>query len=171
MCNVCQTPEAASKPACPMPPRSRAPSLCPATVSLTARASFNGICDRQQPPPTALTTPTNRMSNGFWGRLRDPCRDEHPAAICCGACMTFSVWCMGVSPCVPPTAVFCHSHPQRARGPGRSQVRCSPAEPLGREYPSHYQCLPVCPVQCTAVSAFLGGVSDVLCYGTASPAA
>ena len=28
-------------------PASRAPSLCPATVSLTASASFNGICNRQ----------------------------------------------------------------------------------------------------------------------------
>ena len=31
----------------PTPPPSRAPSLCPATVSLTASASFNGICNRQ----------------------------------------------------------------------------------------------------------------------------
>ena len=29
------------------PPPSKAPSLCPATVSLTASASFNGICNRQ----------------------------------------------------------------------------------------------------------------------------
>ena len=29
------------------PPPSRAPSLCPATVSLTASASFNGMCNRQ----------------------------------------------------------------------------------------------------------------------------
>ena len=31
----------------PPPPPSRAPSLCPATVPLTASASFNGICNRQ----------------------------------------------------------------------------------------------------------------------------
>ena len=32
----------------PPPPRpSRAPSLCPATVSLTASSSFSGICNRQ----------------------------------------------------------------------------------------------------------------------------
>ena len=29
------------------PPPSRAPSLCPATVSLTASASVNGTCNRQ----------------------------------------------------------------------------------------------------------------------------
>ena len=29
------------------PPPFRAPSLCPATVPLTASASFNGICNRQ----------------------------------------------------------------------------------------------------------------------------
>ena len=31
----------------PPPAPSRAPSLCPATVSLTPSASFNGICNRQ----------------------------------------------------------------------------------------------------------------------------
>ena len=31
----------------PPPPPSRAPSLCPATVSLTPSASFDGICNRQ----------------------------------------------------------------------------------------------------------------------------
>ena len=35
-------------------PPSRAPSLCPATVSLTPSASFNGIYNRQGPPPTAF---------------------------------------------------------------------------------------------------------------------
>ena len=30
-----------------VPPASRAPSLCPATVSLMASANFNGICNRQ----------------------------------------------------------------------------------------------------------------------------
>ena len=48
--------------------RSRAPSLCPATVSLTPSASFNGTCNRQQPPPTALATSSNRL----WGRLWGP---------------------------------------------------------------------------------------------------
>ena len=33
--------------AAPTPPPSRAPSLCPATVSLTPSASFNGIYNRQ----------------------------------------------------------------------------------------------------------------------------
>ena len=51
-------------------PLSRACSLRPATVFLTPSASFNGICDRQQPPPTALATSSNRLSNRFWGRLR-----------------------------------------------------------------------------------------------------
>ena len=32
--------------AAPPPPSSRAPSLCPATVPLTASAGFNGICNR-----------------------------------------------------------------------------------------------------------------------------
>ena len=32
---------------CPLPPPSRAPSLCPATVPLTPSASLNGICNRQ----------------------------------------------------------------------------------------------------------------------------
>ena len=31
----------------PPPPYSRAPSLCPATVSLTASASLNGICNQR----------------------------------------------------------------------------------------------------------------------------
>ena len=44
-------------------------ALRPATVSLTASASFNGISNRQQPPPTALATSSNRLSNRFWGRL------------------------------------------------------------------------------------------------------
>ena len=42
------------------PSPSRLPSLCPASLSLTANCSFDGICDRQsrpqplgQPPPTA----------------------------------------------------------------------------------------------------------------------
>ena len=38
------------------PPPSRLPSLCPATVSRTASASLNGICNRKQPPPTACLT-------------------------------------------------------------------------------------------------------------------
>ena len=45
------------------PPPSRASSLCPATVPLTASAAFNGICNRHQPPPTALATFSNRLSN------------------------------------------------------------------------------------------------------------
>ena len=53
----------------PPPPPSRAPSLRPSTVSLTPSASFNGICNRQQPPPTALATSSNRLSNRLWGRL------------------------------------------------------------------------------------------------------
>ena len=35
----------------PPPPPSRAPSLCPATVTLTPSAGFNGICNRRYPPP------------------------------------------------------------------------------------------------------------------------
>ena len=50
-------------------PPSRAPSLCPATVPLAASASFNGICNRQQPPLTALATSSNHLSNRFWVRL------------------------------------------------------------------------------------------------------
>ena len=52
----------------PTPP-SRAPSLHPATVSLTPSASLNGICNRQSPPPTALATSANRLPNRCWGRL------------------------------------------------------------------------------------------------------
>ena len=48
---------------------SMAPSLCPATVSRMASASLHGICNRQQPPPTALATSSNRLSNRLWGRL------------------------------------------------------------------------------------------------------
>ena len=51
-------------------PPSRAPSLCPAIVSLAPSPSLNGICNRQQPPPTALTTLSNRLSNRFWPRSR-----------------------------------------------------------------------------------------------------
>ena len=53
----------------PPPPLSRAPSLCPATVSVTASASFNVICNRQKPPPTDLATSSNRLPNRCWGRL------------------------------------------------------------------------------------------------------
>ena len=53
----------------PPPPNSRAPSLCPATISLTASARLNGICNRQQPPPAASATPSNRLPNRLWGRL------------------------------------------------------------------------------------------------------
>ena len=51
------------------PPPSRARSRCPATVPLTPSASLNGICNRQYPPPTALATSSNRLSN----RLRGCC--------------------------------------------------------------------------------------------------
>ena len=51
----------------PPPPPSRAPSMCPATVPLTPSASLNGICNRQQPPPTALATSSNRLLNRLWG--------------------------------------------------------------------------------------------------------
>ena len=45
------------------PPPSRAPNPSPATVPLTATASFNGICNRQKPPPTALA-PRNAPRGG-----------------------------------------------------------------------------------------------------------
>ena len=48
----------------PPPPPGR-----PALVPLTPSASLNGICNRQQPPPTALATPSNRLPNRLWGRL------------------------------------------------------------------------------------------------------
>ena len=54
------------------PPPFRAPSLCTATVPLTASASFNGICNRQQPPPTALGTSSDPLFDRCWGRLRGP---------------------------------------------------------------------------------------------------
>ena len=50
-------------------PPSRRPSVRSAIVPLTASAGFNGIYDRQYPPPTALATSSNRLSNRFWGRL------------------------------------------------------------------------------------------------------
>ena len=52
----------------PSPPFG-APSRCPATVPQTPSASFNGICKRHQPPPTASATSSNRLSNRFWDRL------------------------------------------------------------------------------------------------------
>ena len=39
----------------------------PATVPLAPSASFNGICNRQQPPQTALATPSNRLPNRLQG--------------------------------------------------------------------------------------------------------
>ena len=51
----------------PLP--SRAPSLCPATFSLTPSASLRSICNPQQLPPTALAASCNRLSNRLWGRL------------------------------------------------------------------------------------------------------
>ena len=57
---------------------SRAPSLCPAAVSLTPSASLNGICNRQYPPPTALATSSNRLPNRFWGRPQVPPFLMHP---------------------------------------------------------------------------------------------
>ena len=47
----------------PPPPPSMVPSLCPATVSLKASASFNGIQWQRQPPPNALATSSNRLCN------------------------------------------------------------------------------------------------------------
>ena len=47
----------------PPPPPCRAPSYGPTTVSLTATASFNGICNQQQPLPTALATSSNRQAS------------------------------------------------------------------------------------------------------------
>ena len=41
-------------------------------VPLTPSASLNGIRNRQQPPPTASATSSNRLSNRLWGRLRGP---------------------------------------------------------------------------------------------------
>ena len=55
----------------PRPP-SRAPGLCPGNGSLTPSASLNGICNRQEPPPSALATPSNRLPNRLWGHLRGP---------------------------------------------------------------------------------------------------
>ena len=51
----------------PPPPQGAQPmpSHCP----LTPSASFHGIHNRQQPPPTASATSSNRLSNRFWGRL------------------------------------------------------------------------------------------------------
>ena len=53
----------------PPPPLSRAPSLCPDTVCLTASASFNGIVADSnrpqplwQPPPTACLTASGAAS-------------------------------------------------------------------------------------------------------------
>ena len=46
-----------------------APSLCPAIFSLTLSASFNGICNRQDPPPTALAASFNPLLNRLCGRL------------------------------------------------------------------------------------------------------
>ena len=63
-------------PAPPPPPLE--PSLCPATVPLTASASFNGTCNRQQPPPTASATASNRLSNRFWGASGAPSLLMHP---------------------------------------------------------------------------------------------
>ena len=51
------------------PPPSRVPSLGAATVFLTPSADFNGICNRQYPPPTALATASNRLSASVWGHL------------------------------------------------------------------------------------------------------
>ena len=39
------------------------PSSSPATVPLTPSASLNGSCNRQEPPPTALATSSNRLTN------------------------------------------------------------------------------------------------------------
>ena len=51
-------------------PGRREGGLCPATVSLTASARVNGNYNRQQPPPTALATSSNRLPNRCWGRLQ-----------------------------------------------------------------------------------------------------
>ena len=42
------------------------------TLSLTANTSFNGICNRQQPPSTALATSSVCLPNRSWGRLCGP---------------------------------------------------------------------------------------------------
>ena len=40
------------------------PSRC-----LTPSASLNGICNRQEPPPTASATSSNRLPNRHWSHL------------------------------------------------------------------------------------------------------
>ena len=72
------------------------PNLYPATVPLTASASFNGICNRQIPPPTALATSSNRLSNRFWGTSEAPSFLMHP--------------------CPKPSAPLAHSLPQSISG-------------------------------------------------------
>ena len=59
-------------------------SLCPATVSRTASAGFNGICNRQLPPPTALATSSNRLSNRCWGRPGGPLPSNASLGLCIG---------------------------------------------------------------------------------------
>ena len=51
------------------PRPSRAPNRHLATVPLMLSASFNGSCNSQQLPPTALATSSNHLSNRLWGRL------------------------------------------------------------------------------------------------------
>ena len=62
----------------PGPPPPGLPAYGPAAVSLTARASFNGTCNRQQLPPTALETSSNRPSNRSWDPIRGPFPSNAP---------------------------------------------------------------------------------------------
>ena len=89
-------PQGCSERGAPYP--SRAPSLCPATVSLTASAGLNGSCNRQQPPPTASATSSNRLPNRFWGRLSGP----FPSNACRGWALK---WSSAQLLCLPDAAV------------------------------------------------------------------
>ena len=51
----------------PPPPRL---AYGPALVSLTASASFQGICNQQQTPPTALATSSNHPLNRSWDPIK-----------------------------------------------------------------------------------------------------
>ena len=55
-------------PPSPLQDAQPTPSHCPPD----AKCQFSGICNRQQPPPTASATSSNRLSNRLWGRFGGP---------------------------------------------------------------------------------------------------
>ena len=119
------------------PSPSKASNPRPATVSLTPSVSFNAICDRQQPLPTALVPSSNHLSNCFWGHLQGAFPSNsllmsahwrspdwgtivHPvhngAHQLCSTNLALCTWCTMVHPVVHHQYSLLHAGGRRIKG-------------------------------------------------------